>query len=115
MLPAHNQHQNKFNTISNIHKRSGGAGHLGRSLLPEDSSSPGIEPNNHFDKNSILLSRRAMPGLELGGANTVYHMGTMSRASISKQSQREREREEKNQQVVDSAYGTTRSVKKVYL
>ena len=41
-----------------------------------------------------------MPGLELGGANTVYHMGTMSRASISKQSQREREREEKNQQVI---------------
>ena len=73
---------------------------MGRSLLPEDSSSPGIEPNNHFDKNSILLSRRAMPGLELGGANTVYHMGTMSRASISKQSQREREREEKNQQVI---------------
>ena len=26
VLPAHNQHQNKFNTISNIHKRSGGAG-----------------------------------------------------------------------------------------
>jgi len=41
------------------------------------------------------------------GANTVYHMGTLSRAS--------KHNSDKNQQVVDSAYGTTRSVKKVYL
>ena len=76
------------------------------------------------------------------GGNTVYHMGTLSRASKNRDMARESEkqqqvtiksfeaREKNNQnylsvkpvefkkqssQVVDSAYGTTRSVKKVYL
>ena len=59
-----------------------GGGHLGRSLLSDDSHSPGFEPVNHYEKSSILLNRRAGPGGDmLGGANTVYHMGTISRAS----------------------------------
>ena len=75
------------------------------------------------------------------GGNTVYHMGTLSRASKNRDMARESEKQQqvkkKNSvkmiiclkkkssfgpniyfilfQVVDSAYGTTRSVKKVYL
>ena len=77
------------------------------------------------------------------GGNTVYHMGTLSRASKNRDMARESEKQQQvtiksfearetkiiksicqlNQveykkqspQVVDSAYGTTRSVKKVYL
>jgi len=113
-------HANKFNTISNIHKRGERGGHLGRSLLSDqDSGLPGYDPGNHYEKSGVLLARRGPgPGLPVSGlvmdqGSSVYHMGTISRAAIGKQnSQRD---SEKNQQVVDSAYGTTRSVKKVYL
>jgi len=110
---------NKFNTISNVHKRGGvGGGGLNRSLLHEEQ---GQEPS-HYERGGLLLNRRGGGGLvgelvpvtavgSLGG-NTVYHMGTLSRASKNRDMARE---SEKQQQVVDSAYGTTRSVKKVYL
>jgi len=111
---------NKFNTISNVHKRGGGGGGIGwnRSLLQEEQ---GQEPS-HYERGGLLLNRRGGGGLvgelvpvtavgTLGG-NTVYHMGTLSRASKNRDMARE---SEKQQQVVDSAYGTTRSVKKVYL
>ena len=61
------------------------------------------------------------------GGNTVYHMGTLSRASKNRDMARESEKQQQvnlvkkersnssSSQVVDSAYGTTRSVKKVYL
>ena len=67
-------------------------GHLGRSLLPEGSHSPGFEPVNHYEKSSVLLNRRPLMG-ELGG-NNVYHMGTISRASKHSQNN-----SDKNQQV----------------
>ena len=76
-------------------------GHLGRSLLPDDSLSQGFEPVNHYEKSNILLNRRGpgigLPGelVGLGGANTVYHMGTISRAS----KQNSQNRDDKNQQV----------------
>ena len=81
-------------------------GHLGRSLLSDpDSSLPGFEPGNHYEKSGVLLARRGpgaglpMSGLVMGGdqGSSVYHMGTISRAAIGKQnSQRDTE---KNQQV----------------
>ena len=81
-------------------------GHLGRSLLSDpDSSLPGFEPGNHYEKSGVLLTRRGpgtglpMSGLVMGGdqGSSVYHMGTISRAAIGKQnSQRDTE---KNQQV----------------
>jgi semaphorin 6 len=109
---------NKFNTISNVHKRGGGGVGWNRSLLQEEQ---GQEPS-HYERGGLLLNRRGGGGLvgelvpvtavgTLGG-NTVYHMGTLSRASKNRDMARE---SEKQQQVVDSAYGTTRSVKKVYL
>lgn len=96
---------------------------LARAQLSHDTDR---EPGHHYEKSNLLLNRRAeMVGVT--GANTVYHMGTISRAS--------KHHADKNQQVgpwgpgevrpatcdglvlqvVDSAYGTTRSVKKVYL
>jgi len=109
---------NKFNTISNVHKRGGGGGvGWNRSLLEEQGQEP-----SHYERGGLMLNRRGGGGLvgelvpvtavgTLGG-NTVYHMGTLSRASKNRDMARE---SEKQQQVVDSAYGTTRSVKKVYL
>ena len=113
-------------------------GHLGRSLLSDqDSGLPGYDPGNHYEKSGVLLARRGPgPGLPVSGlvmdqGSSVYHMGTISRAAIGKQnSQRDSEKNQQvssgetrggnkliapSLQVVDSAYGTTRSVKKVYL
>jgi len=90
--------QNKFNTISNIHKRGGhyGVGRAG--LLAEDRGELGGGPPSHYDRGGGVLSR--------GPNSSIYHMGTLSRAS---------KHPHDPAQVVDSAYGTTRSVKKVYL
>ena len=79
---------------------------MGRSLLSDDSHSPGFEPVNHYEKSSILLNRRppGMGGLVggdmgvVGGTNTVYHMGTISRAAVTKQNSQNNA--DKNQQVV---------------
>ena len=102
---------------------------------------PGFEQGgNHYEKSGVLLTRRGPgPGLPMSGlamagepGSSVYHMGTISRAAIGKQnSQRDTEKNQQvsawetvvllnvlivsSLQVVDSAYGTTRSVKKVYL
>jgi len=110
---------NKFNTISNVHKRGGrqpGGYNFARGVAGEETQLGGDQPGNHYERGNLLLNRQPrnfQPG-EVGvssGANTVYHMGTLSRASKN----RESDREKNSQQVVDSAYGTTRSVKKVYL
>ena len=94
---------------NNITLRSGG---WSRGVLSEEPHIPGDrDQTNHYEKG-ILLNKRGNFPSEIAtttGANTVYHMGTLSRASKNNQNS------EKNQQVVDSAYGTTRSVKKVYL
>jgi len=103
---------NKFNTISNVHKRGGGGYGLGRGMLSDDPHTSGDrEQINHYEKGIMLNKRGNFPSdiASTTGANTVYHMGTLSRASKNSQNS------DKNQQVVDSAYGTTRSVKKVYL
>ena len=67
---------------------------MGRSLLSDESHSPGFEPVNHYEKSSILLNRRpaGLVGGDMGGTNTVYHMGTISRASKQNNA-------DKNQQV----------------
>lgn len=118
---------NKFNTISNVHKRGGHGGHdtmQGRGLLMGQTHDRGENHVNHYERGGLLLlnqdtqGRGKLPdnfhglGREPGNnQNPVYHMGTLSRASkLNSQNMAE-----KNQQVVDSAYGTTRSVKKVYL
>ena len=91
---------------------SGGYG-IGRGLLSDDIHAPtDREQVNHYEKGGIMLNKRGNFPSEVAtttGANTVYHMGTLSRASKNSQNS------DKNNQVVDSAYGTTRSVKKVYL
>jgi len=89
---------NKFNTISNIHKR-GAQGHYGlaRGALSEDRGGEGVP--SHYERGGMV--RGPVPH------SSVYHMGTISRANKHNQ--------DPAHQVVDSAYGTTRSVKKVYL
>lgn len=105
--------QSKKSITSNKVKLNilGGYG-LGRGMLSDDSHGPGDrEQVNHYEKGIMLNKRGNFPSdiATTTGANTVYHMGTLSRASKNSQNS------DKNQQVVDSAYGTTRSVKKVYL
>ena len=84
------------------------AGHLGRGLLSDPAShGPGFDAGpgvNHYEKTSVLLNRHR-PGAGLGGeaglvggANTVYHMGTISRAAVTKQISQNNA--DKNQQVV---------------
>ena len=85
---------------------------MGRGLLSDDIHAPSDRDQvNHYEKGMMLNKRGNFPSeiATTTGANTVYHMGTLSRASKNSQNS------DKNQQVVDSAYGTTRSVKKVYL
>ena len=83
------------------------AGHLGRGLLSDPAShGPGFDAGpgvNHYEKTSVLLNRHR-PGAGLGGeaglvggANTVYHMGTISRAAVTKQNSQNNA--DKNQQV----------------
>ena len=63
------------------------AGGLTRAQLSHDTDR---EPGTHYEKSNLLLNRRAeMVGVT--GANTVYHMGTLSRAS--------KHNSDKNQQV----------------
>jgi len=118
-LIQYNHPANKFNTISNLHKRGGN-----RSTGGSGEPSPAGETGGIYEKGGILLLNKG--GRVVGsnfplptgdttpvtsGSNNVYHMGTLSRAGKA----RERELDKEKQQVVDSAYGTTRSVKKVYL
>lgn len=97
--------QNKFNTISNIHKRGAGGGHygVGRGPFPSDDLKEGGGQPNHYERGRGPL----LPPTPAG----IYHMGTLSRASKNNMEGSQLQQ----QQVVDSAYGTTRSVKKVYL
>ena len=102
----------KFNTISNIHKRAGGEfslktqnnpshncyspGGLTRPPLVNNSGGFEREPGHHYEKSNLLLNRRGeMVGVT--GANTVYHMGTISRAS--------KQNTDKNQQVSQPSPG----------
>ena len=64
---------------------AGGQG-LARAQLSHDTDR---EPGYHYEKSNLLLNRRELAGLS--GANTVYHMGTISRAS--------KHQTDKNQQV----------------
>jgi len=118
---------NKYNTISNIHKRNQGhySDGLGRSALSEDRDS-GPQPThiNHYERGGVgVVGGIGGVGLRSGGPPqhaTVYHMGTLSRAGAAankhQQSAGGGGRDDAGQvTAVDSAYGTTRSVKKVYL
>jgi len=126
----YNNPANKFNTISNLHKRGGGMNKGNKGAGGSEVPSPAGDSGSHYEKGGLLLLNKSRPmgtnfalpagdttpvslgggGSSMGG-NNVYHMGTLSRASKA----RERELDKEKQQVVDSAYGTTRSVKKVYL
>ena len=66
---------------------------MGRGILSEDRDAL----VNHYERGGVVGSR---------GPPSVYHMGTLSRVNKLVQDPG---------LVVDSAYGTTRSVKKVYL
>ena len=137
--PMHNPNMgginaaNKFNTISNVHKRGGGGVGWNRSLLQEeqvntmtaspsftDCAKQGQEPS-HYERGGLLLNRRGGGGLvgelvpvtavslftlisrplveqpeQVGtlGGNTVYHMGTLSRASKNRDMARESEKQQ---------------------
>lgn len=104
----------KFNTIhSSVNKRIGSGGNLGMMAM------------NHYDSNAVAANR--IPG----GNNGTYHMSTLGRTSsvrgprdpllpasssaASSSGGSGGSGSNQASKVVDSAYGTTRSSKKVYL
>ena len=128
---------NKFNTIHNVNKRNkglggggvglgggvgGGAGDLGpdRGLLDLGSGRGGAGGSGGQFINDAQSHYRNRD-YNNGGPSVNFHMSTLGRSSMrnsgkgNSSSPGDGNGGEGTQQVVDSAYGTTRSVKKVYL